>query len=78
MRCHICQKVLSDKEISQHDVTKEFEPCLSCMEIILDTAYSDGFQAEDDDGLVVLSDFDDNTHGDFWSWYKSDVGEGED
>lgn len=60
MRCHICDKALSDDEI-QTAPDGSYEPCSTCMNIILDAAYSDGFvkdvdletELDDDDDCVV-------------------------
>jgi hypothetical protein len=71
MICNICDRQLSDKEISQHDVTKEFEPCGTCLEIAYEAAYGDGYDDSDDE-FVVIESFDDDTHGDYWSWYKKE------
>jgi hypothetical protein len=48
MRCHICDKALTEAEIQLTPDKKGFEPCAVCMEIALDAAYSDGFVAEDE------------------------------
>ena len=46
MRCHCCDRALSDTEI-QILPDKTFEMCTTCLEISLDAAYSDGFVRED-------------------------------
>lgn len=66
MRCHCCDKTLTDTEILLlPDGT--FEVCSVCLEIALDAAYCDGFEREplDDeeleeefgDGLFEVLDF---------------------
>lgn len=47
MRCHICDKTLTDVEIQRTPDNESFEPCSVCMEIIMDTAYCDGFVREE-------------------------------
>ena len=75
MRCHICDKTLSDAEI-QLAPDKTYEPCAPCMEIILDAAYSDGFIRPDDLDAVEILDDDtsitevDNT--DLWSFSEGE------
>lgn len=57
MRCHICDKVLTEAEIQPMPDKKGYEPCSVCLEIALDTAYSDGFVREeplDDPELQLL------------------------
>ena len=57
MKCHICDKTLSDAEIQISPDKITYEPCAVCMEIILDAAYSDGFIRPDDlDGVEILDD----------------------
>lgn len=48
MRCHICDKSMTDQEIQIAPDGKTFEPCAVCMAVILETAYSDGFVKEED------------------------------
>lgn len=58
MRCHICDKELTDKEVQYNKDLKSWEPCMVCWDVILDTAYSDGFSQEEDDIVVIDPDFD--------------------
>lgn len=75
MRCNCCDRVLGDAEI-QLAPDNSFEPCATCMEIIMDTAYSDGFtrpvdeefELEEDEefdaldlGVEEVENFDDDT-----------------
>lgn len=55
-RCRICNNELSEQEI-QINVEMEgggIDPCTSCLEIIMDAAYCDGFEPypETDDTLI--------------------------
>lgn len=60
MRCSICDKALSEKEISWNKDTGTFEPCSECLEIAFDAAFSDGFSRPDeDDSFVIVEDEDD-------------------
>lgn len=67
MRCHICDKALTEAETQVSPTGTGYEPCTPCMEVILDAAYSDGFVKEDPlddpeledqfgDGLVEVLD----------------------
>lgn len=47
MRCHICNKALSEAEILVAPDGTSFEPCATCLDVIFDAAYSDGFHKED-------------------------------
>ena len=47
MRCHICDKALSEAEIQVTPDNKGFEPCAICTEIAMDAAYCDGFVREE-------------------------------
>jgi hypothetical protein len=65
MRCHICDKQLSDKEGAYNKDLQAREPCSICLEIAMDAAYSDGFQYDEDHEVVVDSDFDDFSPSDW-------------
>jgi hypothetical protein len=54
MRCYICDVELSEQEISLDKELKS-NPCTSCMLIINETAYSDGFEP-DDNKLVEMNE----------------------
>lgn len=57
MRCNICDKALSEKEVSWNKEIGNFEPCSECLEISLDAAFSDGFSRPDeDDSFVIIED----------------------
>ena len=81
MRCHICDKALSEKEISWNKDIGTFEPCSECLEISLDAAFSDGFSRPDeDDSFVIVEDEDDQYSRAFsvmLSVFKRDKGEDE-
>lgn len=59
MHCHICDKELSDKEVSWNKDLDSFEPCTTCLDIAMDAAYCDGYETEDDSFVVLASSFDD-------------------
>lgn len=46
MRCHICDKALSETEITQLP-DRSFDCCAVCLEVAMDAAYCDGFVKED-------------------------------
>lgn len=54
MRCNICDRQLTEKEISWNKEIEAFEPCTVCLDVINDAAYSDGFQNIDDDSNTIL------------------------
>lgn len=47
MRCHICDKALTEAETQVSPSGKGYEPCTTCMEIAMDAAYCDGFIREE-------------------------------
>ena len=57
MRCYICDAELSENEI-QLDEENKSEPCATCTSIIMDTAYSDGFEPGGTSGTDPLLDVD--------------------
>jgi len=46
MRCHVCDKTLTESEIIILP-DKTFDCCSVCLEVALDAAYCDGFTRED-------------------------------
>ena len=76
MHCNICDKTLSEKEISWNTelgryCTGDYEPCSNCLEVALEAAYTDGFKSEEDEieeeigdeyGDGVVETFDLYTH----------------
>ena len=60
MKCHICDKELSDKEVSWNKDLSAFEPCSTCLDIAFDAAFSDGFSRPDDDDKFVIVEDEDN------------------
>jgi hypothetical protein len=60
MRCHICDRSMSDKEIQVAECDRLYEPCSTCLEIALEAAYSAGFNTEDDE-YVLLDEFNEDT-----------------
>ena len=57
MHCYICDVMIGDPEFN--DDLKQFEPCVTCLDIIYDAAYCDGFEKEDGEVDTVDSSFDD-------------------
>ena len=56
MKCHICDKEISDLEIVWNKETKSYEPCPVCLDIAFDAAFSNGFNRDEEDLLYVLDD----------------------
>lgn len=54
MRCYICDNELSENEI-QLDEENKSEPCTTCLKVIHDTAYCDGFEPSDGDSTTTRS-----------------------
>lgn len=55
MRCYICDTELSTQEIQldeEEDKVLKSQPCSSCLRIIMDTAYCDGFEPYPDEDEV--------------------------
>lgn len=57
MKCYICDKELTEKEIDYNEQLRQFEPCPTCLEISIDAAYSDGFSRDDDSVEVLDGDY---------------------
>lgn len=55
MRCNICDKALTDKEVVFNKDLEAYEPCTVCLDAAMDAAYCDGFQYNDEDECVVLA-----------------------
>lgn len=53
MRCYICDRSLSEKEIQFDGTPPKTEPCGECLEIIYDTAYPAGFDPSDDEFILI-------------------------
>jgi len=57
MRCHCCDKVLTEIEIQYVQEENSWEMCAVCLEAAMDAAYSDGFQRPDDaDSVHIIDD----------------------
>lgn len=56
MRCYICDKALTEKEITPDPTEASYEPCFNCMEIILDAA-DPTRSYQDDAASLFLSSF---------------------
>jgi len=60
VKCYICDKELSEKEIIYNEEASAFEPCTTCLDVIYDTAYCGGFAIDPDDIDIVDVDYDQN------------------
>src|SRR3546814_4012836 len=58
MRCSICDRALTEKEVSYNEDFHNWEPCSTCLEIAMDAAYCDGFDREDDSFILLTDDLD--------------------
>lgn len=65
MRCNICDKQLTDKEIQWNKELQTWEPCSFCLEAAMDAAYSDGFQHDDDSGIILVGEESDDDRVEF-------------
>lgn len=54
MRCHICDKSLSEKETIYNKDLQAYEPCTVCLDIAMDAAYCDGVQRDEENEALVL------------------------
>lgn len=58
MRCAMCDKALTDKEVAWNEDINGWEPCTICLDIALDAAYGHN-RPDDYDGVPLLDgDFD--------------------
>lgn len=64
IRCYICDKALTDKEGAFNKELGQCEPCSNCLDIALDAAYADGFQRDDDEYVLIISEETDDDHVD--------------
>lgn len=58
MKCYICDKELSEKEVNFNDDMKNFECCTTCLDIAMDAAYCDGFKIDEEDIQFVDEEWD--------------------
>lgn len=56
MRCHICDKALTEAEGQFNKELNEREPCSVCLEIALDAAYSGGFSHDEESPVLIEED----------------------
>ena len=56
MRCNCCDRTLSEQEIHFNEELNAWEMCVTCLEISLDAAYSQGFSRDDDADLMYVVD----------------------
>lgn len=70
-RCYICDNELTEQEIQLNACNfnegPKLEPCTSCLEIIMDAAYCDGFEPYPDEDVTLTPEHDtislDNVEG---------------
>lgn len=58
MKCYICDKELSEKEIIYNEEVSSYEPCTTCLDVIYDTAYCGNFAFDPDAVEFVDEDYD--------------------
>lgn len=56
MHCNCCDKQLSEKEIIWNPEIDNWELCTTCLDVAMETAYSQGFNIEDDEDIYVLDE----------------------
>lgn len=71
MRCNICDKELTEKEISYNDELEGFEPCTECLDIALEAAFSGGVPDDERTFAAVDVSFDE-AEPDLFSYHKED------
>jgi hypothetical protein len=47
LKCHICDRDLSDTEVIFSNDTQTYEPCTTCLNIVMEAAYCEGFVKEE-------------------------------
>ncbi len=67
MHCNICDRQLSEKEISWNADLQAYEPCSTCLDVIMDAAYGQS-RPDDIEGEEVLldTDFDQEDYADLY------------
>lgn len=66
MHCNCCDKQLSEKEIIWNPEIDNWELCTTCLDVAMETAYSQGFHIEDDEECYVLDEaFDEDSYVEF-------------
>ena len=79
MRCNICDRNLTDKEVSFNKDLDTWEPCTDCLDVAMDAAYSQRFGPESaHDGIILDSDFDEGYLPEYVNEYASYRGYDED
>ena len=63
MRCNICDKTLSDKEVVWNSDIESYDPCGVCIEVIMDAAYTSKFMPDDEE-FILDDDSDELLYGD--------------
>jgi len=69
MRCNICDRQLSEKEIIFSKELDTFEPCTTCLDAAMEAAYTAGFDTEDDE-YILIEDNDNYVEPDLVLSYK--------
>ena len=75
MRCNICDKELTEKEISYNEDLEGFEPCTECLDIAFEAAFSGGVPDDDREFAAVDSSFDDLDNESFSSFFRRELSE---
>lgn len=57
--------MLTDKEMVYNEDIDGYEPCTECLDVIMDTAYSQGFKTEDEYEYSVDEEFDEDCYAEF-------------
>lgn len=57
--------MMSDNETSFNEDIQTYDPCTTCMQVILDAAYGKNYDEDENQGEIPLLDteFDDDTYG---------------
>ncbi len=56
MRCNICDRKMTDKEIVYNEDLGAFEPCSTCLEVIMDAAFSGGYQDTGEESVILVGE----------------------
>lgn len=59
MHCEICDRTLTPEEIIFNKELETYEPCTTCLDVIMDAAYGRSRPDDDEEGFIILdSDWD--------------------
>lgn len=67
MRCAICDRQLTDKEVVFNKDLQAYEPCTVCLDIAMDAAYCDGNRYDEEYECIVLDASFDDAEGSYLS-----------